>query len=206
MEAGDCLFIPSKWYHQVNSFDRNWAVNLWWYRPQHFNAKECKDYTANFMYTLNDCYTDQSGKKRKGCIKTLPGAGIPVQAEPAQRKVAAKGQKGTENQGRPTLRKGKKQDINLSDEYSSVMYEVDAAVHATIIRHSMQHTIPVLNQDRSIGWLMLLGGMALLATAAAVYIHVFVVGKQRHVLQVGLGLSMIVFTLAPLMLLNSFGT
>ena len=33
MEAGDCLFIPSKWYHQVeSSSERNLAVNMWWWR------------------------------------------------------------------------------------------------------------------------------------------------------------------------------
>ncbi|XP_078001398.1 bifunctional peptidase and (3S)-lysyl hydroxylase JMJD7-like [Glandiceps talaboti] len=33
--AGDCLYIPYKWFHQVNSFDTNLAVNIWWnHRPQ----------------------------------------------------------------------------------------------------------------------------------------------------------------------------
>jgi len=30
MTAGDCLYIPYKWIHQVRSHDRNIAVNLWW--------------------------------------------------------------------------------------------------------------------------------------------------------------------------------
>ncbi|XP_070568015.1 tRNA wybutosine-synthesizing protein 5-like [Ptychodera flava] len=30
MTPGDCLFIPFKWFHQVNSFDGNIAVNIWW--------------------------------------------------------------------------------------------------------------------------------------------------------------------------------
>jgi len=30
MTAGDCLYIPYKWIHQVRSYDRNIAVNLWW--------------------------------------------------------------------------------------------------------------------------------------------------------------------------------
>ena len=29
LNAGDCIFIPSKFIHQVNSFDRNIAVNFW---------------------------------------------------------------------------------------------------------------------------------------------------------------------------------
>ncbi|XP_022082158.1 tRNA wybutosine-synthesizing protein 5-like [Acanthaster planci] len=30
LEAGDCIYIPYKWYHQVNSINRNIAVNIWW--------------------------------------------------------------------------------------------------------------------------------------------------------------------------------
>lgn len=30
LSAGDCIFLPYKWIHQVNSFDRNIAVNVWW--------------------------------------------------------------------------------------------------------------------------------------------------------------------------------
>ena len=29
MTAGDCLYIPFKWIHQVRSYERNIAVNLW---------------------------------------------------------------------------------------------------------------------------------------------------------------------------------
>ncbi|XP_078604682.1 bifunctional peptidase and (3S)-lysyl hydroxylase Jmjd7-like [Branchiostoma floridae x Branchiostoma japonicum] len=30
MSAGDCLYIPYRWFHQVNSYGRNIAVNVWW--------------------------------------------------------------------------------------------------------------------------------------------------------------------------------
>ncbi|XP_038076574.1 tRNA wybutosine-synthesizing protein 5-like isoform X2 [Patiria miniata] len=30
LEAGDCIYIPYKWYHQVNSIHRNIAINIWW--------------------------------------------------------------------------------------------------------------------------------------------------------------------------------
>merc|ERR1719382_1162876 len=30
ISAGDVLYIPHTFWHQVNSFDRNLAVNLWW--------------------------------------------------------------------------------------------------------------------------------------------------------------------------------
>lgn len=35
--AGDCLFIPYKWIHQVRSFGSNLAVNIWW---NHFIPKD----------------------------------------------------------------------------------------------------------------------------------------------------------------------
>ncbi|XP_062575228.1 tRNA wybutosine-synthesizing protein 5-like [Saccostrea cucullata] len=37
LTAGDCLFIPYKWIHQVRSFDSNLAVNIWW---NHFIPKD----------------------------------------------------------------------------------------------------------------------------------------------------------------------
>ncbi|XP_021377379.1 tRNA wybutosine-synthesizing protein 5-like isoform X2 [Mizuhopecten yessoensis] len=30
MEAGDCLYIPYRWIHQVRSYANNLAVNIWW--------------------------------------------------------------------------------------------------------------------------------------------------------------------------------
>ncbi|XP_062510635.1 bifunctional peptidase and arginyl-hydroxylase JMJD5-like isoform X2 [Corticium candelabrum] len=41
MEAGDCLYIPYKWYHQVRSYDRNIAVNVWWNPLIEFNTSDC---------------------------------------------------------------------------------------------------------------------------------------------------------------------
>ena len=52
MEAGDCLFIPSRWYHHVDSSDeRNLAVNFWWWRKSRPSKRggpadpdtECRD-------------------------------------------------------------------------------------------------------------------------------------------------------------------
>ena len=34
LQAGDCLYIPFKWIHQVRSYGRNIAVNIWWDRSQ----------------------------------------------------------------------------------------------------------------------------------------------------------------------------
>ena len=30
MTAGDCVYIPCNLIHQVRSYDRNIAVNVWW--------------------------------------------------------------------------------------------------------------------------------------------------------------------------------
>ena len=44
MSSGDCLYIPFKWIHQVRSYDRNIAVNLWWQHKETVNLgpEACK--------------------------------------------------------------------------------------------------------------------------------------------------------------------
>jgi lysine-specific demethylase 8 len=45
VEAGDCLFIPFRWFHQIRSYgSRNLAVNLWWAPVQEFNYTDCDIY------------------------------------------------------------------------------------------------------------------------------------------------------------------
>ena len=34
MVVGDCLYIPKLWIHQVRSFNRNIAVNIWFPTPK----------------------------------------------------------------------------------------------------------------------------------------------------------------------------
>jgi hypothetical protein len=42
MEPGDCLYIPFRWYHQVNSFERrNLAVNYWFSLYPDYDAESC---------------------------------------------------------------------------------------------------------------------------------------------------------------------
>ncbi|EDO37253.1 predicted protein [Nematostella vectensis] len=42
MEEGDCMYIPWRWVHQVQSFGpRNLAVNIWWARFTQFNQTDC---------------------------------------------------------------------------------------------------------------------------------------------------------------------
>jgi hypothetical protein len=40
MEAGDCLFIPTAWYHHVRSTGRNIAANVWWWRDDRTKPEE----------------------------------------------------------------------------------------------------------------------------------------------------------------------
>ncbi|XP_033108665.1 bifunctional peptidase and arginyl-hydroxylase JMJD5-like [Anneissia japonica] len=41
MEAGDCFYIPYKWFHQVKSSGRNLAVNVWFNHVWRFNHTDC---------------------------------------------------------------------------------------------------------------------------------------------------------------------
>ncbi|RDD36086.1 Lysine-specific demethylase 8 [Trichoplax sp. H2] len=42
ISAGDCIFIPQFWLHQVRSFDSNLAVNTWWAQLFKFNETSCQ--------------------------------------------------------------------------------------------------------------------------------------------------------------------
>lgn len=43
ISAGDCLYVPYKWIHQVRSYNRNIAVNIWWdhHRNSEINLDKC---------------------------------------------------------------------------------------------------------------------------------------------------------------------
>jgi len=44
MEAGDCVFIPYQWYHQVNAHPgRSINVHIWYFRPGDWDIKNCVD-------------------------------------------------------------------------------------------------------------------------------------------------------------------
>ncbi|XP_065060405.1 bifunctional peptidase and arginyl-hydroxylase JMJD5-like isoform X2 [Rhopilema esculentum] len=55
MEAGDCLFIPLSWFHQVRSYNRNIAVNVWFTHPLKINESDCdgKDWKDNYIPLKN---------------------------------------------------------------------------------------------------------------------------------------------------------
>ena len=42
MVAGDCMYVPYGWAHQVRSYSRNIAVNIWWAAMKSFNYSDCK--------------------------------------------------------------------------------------------------------------------------------------------------------------------
>jgi len=50
LQGGDCIFIPYKWIHQVRSYGRNIAVNIWW---NHWKNKELD---------LSKCAKQEEGK------------------------------------------------------------------------------------------------------------------------------------------------
>ncbi|XP_067951075.1 uncharacterized protein [Watersipora subatra] len=45
LQAGDCVFIPYKWIHQVRSYGRNIAVNTWWnhWKNSELNLENCPE-------------------------------------------------------------------------------------------------------------------------------------------------------------------
>merc|ERR1712196_417982 len=64
LEAGDCLYIPSNWYHQVTATpERSINVHVWYWRPSPkiFNATRC----SNPREARGRPYGDPKGKKNK---------------------------------------------------------------------------------------------------------------------------------------------
>ncbi|EDV26371.1 uncharacterized protein TRIADDRAFT_54286 [Trichoplax adhaerens] len=54
MSAGDCIFIPQFWLHQVRSYDSNLAVNMWWIQLLKFNESSCeKNKDVNYLNTAD---------------------------------------------------------------------------------------------------------------------------------------------------------
>ncbi|KAJ7382070.1 hypothetical protein OS493_037406 [Desmophyllum pertusum] len=65
MHAGDCLYIPHRWFHQVRSYGRNIAVNLWWQHTPKFVPEDCdgvEQYQTldNFNFTTLDSAIDDA--------------------------------------------------------------------------------------------------------------------------------------------------
>ena len=72
IEQGDCLYIPSAWYHHVQSDDeRNLAINLWWWRNDQLNSTGTTSFECdlvNINMTLADCKFgyDLGSEKERG--------------------------------------------------------------------------------------------------------------------------------------------
>ncbi|EDV25231.1 uncharacterized protein TRIADDRAFT_56964 [Trichoplax adhaerens] len=59
IEAGDCIFVPASWFHQVRSYGYNIAVNIWLKgEDKFFDVSSCQDVTKayktldQFTYSL----------------------------------------------------------------------------------------------------------------------------------------------------------
>merc|ERR1711920_734438 len=84
LEAGDCAFIPSAWYHYVEAPpQRSISVHVWFHSPKKFDEKNCDKmqehgYDVNdFLISLGDCTfaenkktTCKFSKKRAERIKS----------------------------------------------------------------------------------------------------------------------------------------
>lgn len=57
MNAGDCMYIPHRWYHQVRSFGaRNLAINLWFASFPYFDPTDCATAAAKENVTLDQVH------------------------------------------------------------------------------------------------------------------------------------------------------
>lgn len=76
MEPGDCLFIPTMWYHQVKSTGRSLAANVWWWRRdqrQPGDFEQCPRGGASSSappLTLQDCTWHYEGPTDAPAAKT----------------------------------------------------------------------------------------------------------------------------------------
>ena len=64
MEAGDCLFIPTAWYHHVLSEGRNIAAHVWWWRDDTTTAADFEQCPAEPL-TLKDCTWGYEGSGQR---------------------------------------------------------------------------------------------------------------------------------------------
>jgi len=62
LNAGDCAFVPSKWFHYVEAPPgRSISVHTWFHASKKFSSKECdkleqKGYNiSDFLYRIGDC-------------------------------------------------------------------------------------------------------------------------------------------------------
>jgi len=74
MQAGDCLFIPSRWFHQVRSFtdnNKNMAVNVWFYNMKKINNTECEEIKEQEVKSLGDFPVMKEQSSTQAAIRFL---------------------------------------------------------------------------------------------------------------------------------------
>lgn len=75
MQPGDCLYIPYLWYHQIRSFDRNIAVNVWWAPEQpSFDGTDCDGFNADAVVPLSDVEFPEVAEEEEDLEEVVPGA------------------------------------------------------------------------------------------------------------------------------------
>jgi len=74
LRAGDCAFIPKKWYHYVESTrQRSISVHVWFHSGNVFEGRGCDELEAklynssDFVYSLGDCTFRESRKRNPTC-------------------------------------------------------------------------------------------------------------------------------------------
>eukprot|EP00937_MAST-01D_sp_MAST-1D-sp2_P007177 g7177.t1 len=98
MEPGDCLFIPTAWYHQVLSTGRTMAANVWWWRRdsrQEGDFEQCPEGAL----ALDGCEYGYEGPEPGQRPRTTHCRGKPA---PKGRDLQHAGSRVTEFQRTPT--------------------------------------------------------------------------------------------------------
>eukprot|EP00812_Abedinium_dasypus_P005893 NODE_1741_length_1071_cov_291.266732.p1 GENE.NODE_1741_length_1071_cov_291.266732~~NODE_1741_length_1071_cov_291.266732.p1 ORF type:complete len:319 (+),score=68.93 NODE_1741_length_1071_cov_291.266732:3-959(+) len=74
LRAGDCAYIPPKWFHHVESApQRTISVHVWFGTKRAFDAASCEALhqqgynLSNFIFRLYDCTFDEDGRKTTKC-------------------------------------------------------------------------------------------------------------------------------------------
>lgn len=84
MEAGDCVYIPYRWYHQVSTFgDRSVAINIWFSHLWRFDDDDCLNFeSAPTLRPLDDFgFVSANEAVRSRWLETFEGSDDDVDSE-----------------------------------------------------------------------------------------------------------------------------
>lgn len=77
LNAGDCAYIPPKWFHYVESpAQRSISVHVWFHAPKKFSDQGCKELTrrgydiAQPVFSLGDCTFGHGDEQKLGMKPT----------------------------------------------------------------------------------------------------------------------------------------